>query len=270
MMKEAGLSFTAPWGLSQAASTLQFTTRQARFLAAIECSELREQVKDYIQCRSIRFDIWSRDGAVPSLQTVLERLEHIRLVPVKPLKDFVWVASGSAGDFDLDRAAFGPILDRLAGGEPVAISALSRTGDRCLSQEELLMLIAILVDHDWVQPVRQGASDIDAACTACRAVNTRMLALQAEGKPMRALASPVTGAGVKMPARHFAFLRARRAGASSPAEYAQFAASEPQSGQSEAQSLAQLTPEAYLADARAFESHALPIYQKLLLDWAAR
>jgi hypothetical protein len=115
MMEEAGLSFMSSWSLSQASSVLQFTTRQANFLAAIGSPELREQVKDYIQCRSIRFDIWSRSGPSASLRPALHRIEDIRLIAVKPLNDFDWVASGSAGDFDLDRAAFGPVIDALRG-----------------------------------------------------------------------------------------------------------------------------------------------------------
>jgi hypothetical protein len=89
------------------------------------------------------------------------------------------------------------------------------------------MLIAILIDHDWVQAVRPEALDSDAARRLPRGEYPHSGASGGGQAHARACFS-VTGAGVKIPARHFAFLRARRAGASSPEEYAQFAASEPQ------------------------------------------
>ena len=203
MMGEAGLGFAASWSLSQASAMLQFTQRQLRFLATIESDELREQVKDCIQFRSIRFDMWSRRGSGAGATDALKRLEQMSLIAARPLKDFGWVAGGSAGEFDLDRSAFGPVVELVAAGEPVSIATLREAGGASLAGEDLLMLIAVLIDNAWALPVQPKAAEIEAAREGCRAVNTRILAIEGEGKPIRALASPVTGAGVEVPAPAF-------------------------------------------------------------------
>lgn len=266
MMRRASLSFLAPWGLSQSSEVLQFSQRQRKFLASIGSTELREQVKDYIQCRSIRFDIWSREPAGLDTRPILERFEDVSLISIKPLKDFPWVASGSAGEFGLDRGFFGPIVERLGDGDPASISALRKAGGTSVSEQDSLMLIATLIDGGWARPVQSCESEVTAARPRCRSLNDRILALESEGTPIRALASPLLGSGLEVPVEHFAFLRARRAGASSPLEYAQWAAGEPRPGQSEAQSFARSTPEYHLAAARDFEKESLPIYQQLLID----
>jgi hypothetical protein len=265
LMHRAGLFFAAPWSLMQSSEILQFSQRQKNFLATIENTDLREQVKDYIQCRSIRFDIWSRSTADADSRRIMQQLENLSLIAIKPMKDFDWIAYGSAGEFALDRSSFGPIVECLAEGGPVSMGALRDVGGTSLSEQEILMLFAALVDRGWARPV-QFLSAISAARSTCRSLNNRVLSLEREGTPVRALASPLLGSGVEIPADHFAFLRARRSGASSPVDYALWAAHESHRDRSDAQSLASRTPEYYLAAARDFESHSLPIYQRLLID----
>lgn len=263
MMHEASLDFASSWSLSQSSNNLQFTKRQVQFLESIQDVVLREQVKDYMQCRSIRYDMWSRGNPHKFTRQVVQRLEDTRLIAAKPLKDFSWVASGSAGDFDLDRTAFGLVVEKLSQGEPASLGELKRLCGSLLADDDLIMLVAVLIDNTWVRIVQPDTSDIDTARAACRAVNSRIMSLQAQNHPIRALASPVTGSGIEVPPQHLGFLRARQAGASSPAEYAEFAAAEHLQEQN---NIAKQTPEFFLPAAREFEDHALPLYQKLLVD----
>lgn len=267
-MQNKGLSWACPWSLNNHIDSIHFTARQRAYLNGIADIHLQQQIKDYMLCQTVREDIWSRSQRVVDPAIRRRTLRSARFMLQHPLSGFDWKIRGALGELHLGRETAEQLSGRSERQRDFTFDDfLSITPTA--SEEDAFLLIIALVDGGYLSPTRMPDSSINLAVPRCDALNRRIIKMSTEGRHIGALASPVTGAGIKVPELHMTFLGARQAGARDVEAYAMQAARQAKeradAASDPARKTADATPQKYLAQARAFETAYLPIYKSLLV-----
>lgn len=209
-LSAAGLTYAASATVSDHDPGLGLVADARAILAGIDHPVLRETVFDYLGNRRFRRDLFVR-GAVPL--TSAERAARLRAISFTLLQhpdqvpDRVRVSGGEAG---IDAHVLRALVSVLAEDNylPKTLAVLeAHPVCRDIDFSNLLNATLLLTSAGSLHPAQSGPN-IEAAAPRCKALNTRILEIVLAGKPMPALASPVTGAGVYLERRELLFLHA--------------------------------------------------------------
>lgn len=192
MLAPAGLAYV---GQAQILDTLEFgLTPEQRAVADAEPAA-RELLRDMMVNRRFRRDLFVREDMAIGEVERAAWLGARRFVRARSRAACAEVLDAHVDEIGGQRAALDAVLDAL-GEEPAAIA--ERPG-------ELLLLAGL----GLVQPVLAAA---DAGRGTTAAFNAAVLESARTGDPLPALASPLTGSGVAVPAGELMLLDALRFG----------------------------------------------------------
>ena len=223
----------APLGLHFLSSAMQLdkfedlSVNQAgrALLNSLEDPWMRETARDYLCDQGFRRDIFIKSPLPPLASRSGHHcdLGQLSFVLVTPNGETPKRINIGVGSVNLSEPPFAGILAVLA-ADRYRIKSFSEIAGWRRSQEEVdvteaTRALTILIEARRVYPVQSAATTI----VACRNLNEEILARARIGKPLRALASPVTGRGVFMSHVQQLCLIAYQSGMTSPTDWVAFA-----------------------------------------------
>lgn len=210
-MAEAGLGFAGSAHLMDRVEALTIPAAARPALAGIHDPTFRETAKDFITGQPFRRDVFVRPGARPVPDPVLALVTPREACPGR--------VAVPAGDFRMEGAIHGTVLDTLA-GEPqplsslLALPALAERGHG-LGLEAVMTLVGL----DLIGPALPRAG-LPGRLASTRRFNAAMLDRQRAGLESSVhLASPVLGTGIEVNLLEGLTLSAWRDGAGDPARF---------------------------------------------------
>jgi SAM-dependent methyltransferase len=218
----AGLDFAASASLLDQLDALNLTPEQIALLAELPDAVQRESVRDFLVYQSFRRDLFMRAPARLTAQERGERLARQRIALTVDPATVVYDTPGEGEDVALTEALYAPVIAALAAGDggPKTIADLfGDPGVAGLPPGLVLDALTVLVGSGRAHPA-QGELAIAAARPACRRLNAHLAERARTSGEVRHLASPVIGAGVRVPRLEQLFLAARAAPGSGPADWA--------------------------------------------------
>jgi SAM-dependent methyltransferase len=218
----AGLDYAASASLLDQLDALNLTPEQTALLADLPDAIRRESVRDFMVYQSFRRDLFMRNAAVLSAQDRGDRLARQRIALTVDPDAVVYDVAGQGEDVALTEGLYAPIIQALAAGDggPRTIADLfGDPGVGRLPPGLVLDAITVLVGSGRAHPA-QADETIAAARPACRRLNTHLTQRARTSADVRFLASPVIGAGVRVPRLEQLFLAARAEAGADPALWA--------------------------------------------------
>lgn len=201
----AKLGYIAQGRLLDAFDQFNLKAEQRALLAAPDAPSNAEVVRDFLLDRRFRRDVYSRGAPTLTPQDVSRwmsgrRFALARLREVCPLK---FKAPG--GEFDLTPKVFDAVLDALIAGPATMADLCVKLP--ALEARHIEQALSVLCALGYVQPALPAEGDA-ARKVATDRFNAAALHSAAAGRPVAALASPVTGTGIPLPGPEQAFLAA--------------------------------------------------------------
>jgi SAM-dependent methyltransferase len=218
----ADMRFVASASLLDQLDELNLTPEQARLLADLPAPIERESVRDFLVNQNFRRDLLMRDPEPLLADERGARLAAQRLTLTVEASSIAYDTPGQGDDVELPEALYAPIVNALAadGASPKTIAGLySNPGVARLPPGLVLDAITVLVGSGRVHPA-QSEPEIAVAKDRCRRLNAHLAARARTSGEVRFLASPVTGAGLRVPRLEQLFLAARAGGAKGPEAWA--------------------------------------------------
>jgi SAM-dependent methyltransferase len=219
---EAGLRFAASASLLDQLDELNLTPEQARLLAELPAPIERESVRDFLVNQSFRRDLFVRDAEPMEADERVARLAGQRLALTVAPDAVAYDRPGEGDDVELPEALYAPIVKALGadGGAAKTIGGLfTDPGVARLPPALVLDAITVLVGSGRAHPA-QTEADIASAREPCRRLNAHLCERARTGGDVRFLASPVIGAGLRVPRLEQLFLAGRAAGGAGPDAWA--------------------------------------------------
>ena len=215
----AGATYAATASLLDQLDELNLDPAQIALLAELPDPIKRESVRDFLVNQTFRRDLYIRD---PKPLTAQERGHRLAIQSIALTVDAAAVQYDVAGpgeEVALTEDLYGPIIAALAGG-PRAIGDILTDPDVARLPVGLVLdAITVLVGSGRAHPA-QTRSAIEAARGPCARLNRHFAARARISGDVRFLASPVIGAGMRVPRLEQLFLSARWGGADGPEAWA--------------------------------------------------
>ncbi|MEM1050116.1 MAG: class I SAM-dependent methyltransferase [Pseudomonadota bacterium] len=215
----AKLAFAAPARYLDHLDVLNLTPEQSGFLEQIPDPVFRESTRDMMIARRFRSDYWIK-GSRTLLPGVLgDRLRAQRVVLLRPRTEVSLVVRGGLREVEMQEAVYGPILDALAGQQPIAIGAVeAAVAENGLTLPQVVQALLVLGGDNHLAPA-QSEEVVATARQRTDALNRHIVKLAREGAIIDFLASPVTGGGIRMGRIQHLFLDAHLHAGTSPADW---------------------------------------------------
>ena len=203
----AKLGYVAQARLIDGFDQFNLTAEQRAAVNAPEAPALSEVVRDFLLDRRFRRDVYGRGAPGMTPQAVSDwmgsrRFALARLRSLCPLK-----IKRPGGEFDLTPQVFNGVLDALTAGPATMAALCAKPGLQGVEARHIEQALGVLCALDYVQPALSAAGDAARKAVTDR-FNAAALRSAAAGRPVAALASPVTGTGIPLPAPEQAFLAA--------------------------------------------------------------
>ncbi len=202
----ARLGYVAQARLIDGFDQFNFTAGQRAMMTASPTTA-PEVVRDYMLNRRFRRDVYGL--GVPVLRPAEvsrwvsgRRFALARLRAACPLK-----FKGMAGEFDLTPHVFDAVLDALVAGPATMAGLVTMPGVAGLEARHVEQALGVLCALGYVQPALDASGDAERKASTDR-FNAAALASAVAGRPVAALASPVTGSGIALPGPEQVFLAA--------------------------------------------------------------
>jgi hypothetical protein len=203
---------------------LNLTADQHQFLSEIPDPMFRQSVVDFMVNQQFRRDYWVKGARRVSALEQTESLRTLRVILLtSPRSAVSATVQGALGERELNASIYNPILDALGDHQPKTIgeieTALSGTEFGLVALYEAVMVLAgrgdlALVQDDTAQAAARVRTD---------KLNRWMFDKARSTDELGALATPVTGGGIRVGRFHQLFLLARTHGRKNPDEMARFA-----------------------------------------------
>jgi hypothetical protein len=221
-LTEAKLGYAAAASPLDQIDAFSLTAAQQKLLSGISYDVLRETVRDYMQNRQFRADLYTRGARRLS---PLERSEHwneVRVVLTTPPDAIPMEAQTAGAKVILREDLYRPVINVLAenDGAPKRIGDLADRPELShISPGGLFEIIAALVGASHASPTQSDAV-IEAAKPACARLNAHIIGRAKLSDEVIYLASPVIGGGVLVGRLDQLFLDARARGKKKPDDWA--------------------------------------------------
>ena len=209
----ARLGYIAQARLMDGFDQFNLTAKQRTVLTGPESQATPEVVRDFLLDRRFRRDIYGRSAPAITPLDVSQwmagrRFALARLRALCPLK-----FKAPAGEFDLTPHVFEAMLDALI-ASPASMAELRvLPGVASIEPRHIEQSLGVLCALGYVLPALAEVHDARRKISTDR-FNAAALRSAAAGKPVAALASPVTGTGIALPGPEQAFLAAILSGQS--------------------------------------------------------
>ena len=218
----ADLTYATTASLLDQLDELNLTPRQSQFLADLVDPVQRESTRDFITYQSFRRDLFMREPQVLTAPERGERLARQRVALTVDPAAIVYDVAGQGEDVALTEGLYAPIVNALAAGdgEPKTIADLfSDPAVARLPPSLVLDAITVLVGSGRAHPA-QSALAVEVARPYCLRLNAHLAKRARTSGDVRFLASPVIGAGVRVPRMDQLMLDARAVSDQHPESWA--------------------------------------------------
>jgi SAM-dependent methyltransferase len=218
----AGAGYATTASLLDQLDELNLTPEQAELLASLPDVRQREGVRDFLVYQSFRRDLFVHEPRRLSPEARGERLARQRIALTVDPEAVVYDAAGEGDDVALTEALYAPIVGALAAGDggPKAIGELFADPAVARLPPGLVVdAITVLVGSGRAHPAQSPVA-VEAARPACRRLNAHLADRARTSGEVRHLASPVIGAGVRVPRLEQLLLAARAQGLAGPDQWA--------------------------------------------------
>lgn len=212
----AKLTYLCSAYLADHVDRINFTEEQQRFVADIPDPLLGETTRDMIVGRQFRRDIFVKGATTLPPLFARERLLQTRLALSVPAEDVDLTFETALGKLALRSDIYKPVLEILDQGPTTMRELIERLPASGLTWTSLTDAVKVLVGRGDLHPALppEGQAQRDASTYAFnRAVMTRSKELAQLGY----LASPVTGAGIRVDRLTQLYLLAKQKGIDDPA-----------------------------------------------------
>ncbi|MFZ3177316.1 MAG: class I SAM-dependent methyltransferase [Methylovirgula sp.] len=224
-LAEVGLHFLASGNLMDQYEDLSVDEEGLALLASLGDPVMRETARDFLRDQQFRQDIFVK-GNLRELRSegsdTIQELSVILAIPRVEVPTKINTPDGSIG---LTTPLFARVLTALAADRYRAKTVRELIEQCCepqLTTADVIRAVMILISADIVHQVQEKVVIEDAA-PACQKLNKEILQHTSLVSRVPALASPLTGSGIRMSRSQQLCLMAYRAGAKSADEWARFA-----------------------------------------------
>jgi SAM-dependent methyltransferase len=210
-MAGAGLDYVASASLLDQLDDLNLTGPQAALLDGLDDPIQRESVRDFLVYQSFRRDLYQSAPRALSPEERGARLARQRIALTVDPAAVAYDTPGEGDDVALTEALYAPIITALAAGDggPKTIAELFLDPAVARLPPGLVLdAVTVLVGSGRAHPAQDEAA-AQAARGPCRRLNAALCARARVSGEVRWLASPVIGAGVKVPRLEQLLLAAR-------------------------------------------------------------
>lgn len=223
LLAEAKLDFAASARLYDHDDALDIAPEGRRFLASVVNPILRESVRDYLVNRRFRSDIFVKGPRRLSNLQQADLLKAQRFMLMTAPADISMTIAAQAGAYTLPTAICKPLIDTLASQdfEPKTLEQISAHADLDAIPIAKLADALLLLNGAGHVHCAQDAETVDRVEARCRKLNAFILDRARYGDAIGCLASPVTGAGVRLSHHEQLFLAVRLLGYHEPQSWAQ-------------------------------------------------
>ncbi len=218
----AGLDFAASASLLDQLDELNLTPEQTALLAGLADPIQRESVRDFLVYQSFRRDLFMRGARRLSAQDRGERLARQRIALTLDPAAVAYDVAGEGEEVALTEALYAPIVQALAAGDGGPRSIAELFTDAAVARLPpglVLDAITVLVGSGRAHPAQSDDASA-AARPACRRLNAHLAERARTSGEVRFLASPVIGAGVRVPRLEQLLLAARAGSGGGPEAWA--------------------------------------------------
>ncbi|MDR3511073.1 MAG: class I SAM-dependent methyltransferase [Caulobacteraceae bacterium] len=221
-MAQAGLAYATTASLLDQLDELNLTPEQIQMLAGLPDPLQRESVRDFLVYQTFRRDLYVRDARALAPQDRGERLARQRVALTVEAAAVAYDVTGEGEEVALTEDLYAPIIAALAAGDggPKTIAELFGDPEVARLPPGLVLdAIAVLIGSGRAHPAQSEVA-VQAARAPCLRLNAHLARRARTSGEVRYLASPVIGAGVKVPRLEQLFLAARADGADGPDAWA--------------------------------------------------
>ncbi|MGE0715839.1 MAG: methyltransferase regulatory domain-containing protein [Alphaproteobacteria bacterium] len=195
----AKLSFVGTCDVVDTIDRFVMAPETAKFVGELPAGPMRETVRDLVRNNGFRRDVFVRGPAPMTPAEWRDQVRVQRFAPMRRRDRCPLSVSFPVGKVDINAQAFDPLLDRLADG-PASIAELGALVGEAQDGVVLRRLVT-LVAAGYAYPCPPD-SDTDPAPAA--RFNRTIVREIAAGHPHDILATPVLGAGIRIPSSRVA------------------------------------------------------------------
>ncbi len=220
-LSDAKLSFAATAHLLDQLDGIYLSPDQQKLMQGITHPVLRESVRDYLINQQFRRDLWVRGLRQMPPFDHAERVQAQAHALVTAPEAISYKIKGSGGEVELQQAIYKPVIEALADRAyaPKTVRELCALLPG-LTTAQVAEAVTVLSGAGYAMPA-QDAEAAAASRPACDRLNAHIVRRAIQSADMQYLASPVAGGGVTVSRFQQLFLRALKAGKTTPAEWAQ-------------------------------------------------
>jgi SAM-dependent methyltransferase len=201
---------------------IDLTIEQQSLLAEIDDPIFKETVRDYIINQQFRSDYWVKGGQMITQYERLELIRKQRVILTSYRPDITLMVNGFLGEASLIEEIYKPVLDVLADYKIKSVEQieiiLKPLG---IDIGKIWQAIVVLAGKDVLAPTNEDAL-IDEIKPNTEKFNLHILNLAIHDQKVNCIASPVTGAGVRLSRFQQLFLLAYLQNYKQPVEWASF------------------------------------------------
>jgi len=194
-MARAKLTYVGSAHVLENVDYLNLTPEQRAFLGEIRDSVRREGLRDLIESRQFRRDIFVKGRLPLGPVRIREVWSNLRFALSARAADVPRKVKGGLGEFDLKADIYGRLLDRLDGGPRTGRELLETVAGTGAGWPQLCEALAILVGQGscHVAPPEKGE---EQRAKRTEALNGAILQRARDSTELQFLASPVIGSAV--------------------------------------------------------------------------
>ena len=196
-LEPAKLSFACSAQFAEHVDAINVGPEQRQFLAEIPDAVLRESTRDFLVNKQFRRDYWIKGGRRLSAAEQREALAEQAIVLATPRAKVPLVVKGHAGEAQMAREVYEPVLDQLADHRPVTLGALAQrlAFVKDLNFAKILQAVIVLMDGNHVAPANSAEAAERYAPPAQR-LNMHFWLRARVADDIHFNLSPVTGTGL--------------------------------------------------------------------------
>ncbi|ESQ74330.1 class I SAM-dependent methyltransferase [Asticcacaulis sp. AC402] len=203
----ARLAYVGPARLMDGFDQFNLKPPQRALLAAPDAPAATEVVRDFLLDRRFRRDIYGRGcpALAPAEVSAWMNGRRFALARLRSLCPLKFQRPG--GEFNLTPQVFDAVLDGLVAGPSTIDQLRALPALKAIEARHIEQSLGVLCALAYVQPALPAQGDAARKVVTDR-FNAAALQSAAAGRPVAALASPVTGTGIPLPGPEQAFLAA--------------------------------------------------------------
>ena len=223
-LEPAKLTYACSAQYLDSVDAVNLTPEQQTFLKEIHDPMFKQTVRDFMVNQQFRKDYWIKGPRrlTPLEQSLILREQRFLMTAYRP--DVTLKIKGSLGEATLPEKVYAPVLDLMADHKIRYIAEIEQAVKNAgITFAQLIQTLLVLCGNGTFSAVQDEAIT-QKAKKQTEKLNTHLMLKARSSNDISALASPVTGGGVRVGRFQQLFLLALEKGEEKPEEWAGFVA----------------------------------------------